>query len=151
MFLNTYYCCRGGYLSASWGVFFYQQSIIFCIFCKESIFTREGGVQQFDGLLFLQYLIAFLAPANVAWCIFATPYCTFAGSKSGVCRFCSTVHHFCLLSYASEADLQYLTAFWHRPRAILQYLTAFLAPSKFRNTLQHSGPWGPEFAIPYCI
>ena len=112
------------------------------------LLDREGGA-HFDALPFLQYLTAFQACAKVAWCIFATPCCTFAGSKSVACRICYTVHHFCFLSYVSEAHLQYLTAFWDRARAILQYLTAFFAPSKLCNTLQHCGTWGREFAIPY--
>ena len=116
----------------------------------QTAFLLDSGGYHFGPLPFLQYLTAFPAPASVAWFIFATPYCTFAGSKSCPCRFCSTVHHFCFFLNPSEADLQYLTAFWGRPRAILQYLTAFLAPSKFCNTLQHSGTLGREFAIPYC-
>ena len=100
-----------------------------CRFCNTLLHFRP--LQVWLGA-FLQHPTALLRLPNRVAVGFAILYVTFASSL-----------------IASEADLQYLTVFWGRPRAILQYLTAFLAPSKFCNTLLHSGTLGREFAIPY--
>ena len=114
------------------------------------LLDREGGSGNWPRP-FLQYVTAFQRCRQGGGRDFAIPYCTFGWSESRPCQICCTVRHFCCLQDVIEAEFQYLTAFWALPRAILQYLTAFLMSRKNCNTLQHSGAWGPDFAIPYCI